>query len=169
MGVNVAYHSDQNIFFRFRDHAKLGLASDLGEERPLANLCEKAGDVILNVVSLPYRGIGVLAKKAQDPRVATIALTALALVASTFVFFPVTSFNATVIAAKFTFHLIAKIPFIYVKFAAYIATCSGILGLGLRAEGRFSNTQLMNQFYGTQNVNGNPARLTHRELLTYKV
>lgn len=149
---------------RFFSHACLGVKSEVRLAEPYvhqANLVEKAGNGILNVVGFFPRAVKWVGRQFQDPRVVTVALTALALFVATISFYP----SATVNALKATFLvvklLVTSIPLWSLKLAGYILTCSTIVGYGLRAGGRFANEQLMKAFYGLPEAfKGNPSYLT---------
>lgn len=160
MSIDYKYNSESNIFFRIWDHAAMGLAKDIGDRQTTpCNIVEKAGDGILWTLGTAPRAIKAVVKSFQDPRVVTIALTALALIATSLIFYPAT----TVAAASCTFTAIATaikwVPLWAVKFSAYLATCATIVGAGLRAGGRFNNKALMKEFYNLQEYPGNPSRL----------
>lgn len=82
----------------------------------------------------------------KDARVVTIATTAFALLANSFLFYPVKTF----VKMKAFCHWLPMPPFWAVRFASYLSTCALIVAYGLRAYGRFSNHELMNQFYHNQ-------------------
>lgn len=140
--INNCYHADNHLFARFGYHVVLGLKKDLGDrmEHPKKWL-EKVGDAGLWIVEeLPCK----IWKGMKDPRVVTVALTALALLAASFLFYP----STTWLAAKAAIAILPVPPFWAVKFSAYILTVSLILSSACRALGRFTNERLMNRFYG---------------------
>lgn len=97
------------------------------------NLCEKAGDALTWHVNGLSHKVWAFCK---DPRVVTVALTALAMLAVSFAFYPAT----TALYASKAITLIA--PYFKswaVKLAIFIATQVYLFGLGVRAIGRFSD------------------------------
>ncbi len=145
MTLNVNYHSNYSLPLRFASHFALGVKENIGpRDKTPKNLCEKVGDIYLWTIEHLPRHIW---NGFKDPRIATIALTSLALIATSFTFYP----TITVLMIK---TLIIAIPFpqlLAIKFALYLYICGLIVSTALRAEGRFTNTQLMNQFYNPTN------------------
>lgn len=123
---------------RFVNHFLLGVKEDIGPHNK--NILEKVGDAGLWMIE---KFPGKVWEKMKDPKVVTIALTALALVATSFAFYPA----ATFLAFKGALALLPTIPFWAIRFSAYIFTVGVIISTALRAEGRFSNSALMNEFY----------------------
>lgn len=162
---NYHYYEKGHIFARFLDHASFAMAKNLGPDRKDPNIIEKMGNGILKVTGMIPKSIKYIGKSFKDPRVVTVALTALALLSASFGFYPTTTWLATKAAYTFVAKLIAQIPFWAVKLSAYIATCSMIVGHGLRAEGRFTNSDLMKQFYGLpEDFPKNPAYMSNSEI-----
>src|SRR5262245_48993940 len=89
MSSLVEYNASTNIFQRFRYHVVLGLKKEIGDRTNCPkNVLEKIGDVGLWTVEvIPEKIKNFLI----DPRVVAVALTALALVAASFLFYPVTT------------------------------------------------------------------------------
>jgi hypothetical protein len=139
--INGFYQENSNIFQRFGYHVVLGLKKNLGDrEQCKKNILEKIGDVgLYSIEELPKK----IWAGMKDPRIVTLALTALALIAASFVFYPVTS----LLLAKAAIALIPFPPLWALKFAAYILTVTTIVSASCRAQGRFWNSQLMEQFY----------------------
>ncbi len=136
------YQESSNLFQRFGYHVVLGLKKNIGNrEQCKKNALEKIGDVGLALVEVVP---GKIWSAMKDPRVVTVALTALALIAASFVFYPVTSF----LLAKATIAVIPFPPFWAIRLSAYILTVTLIVSSACRAQGRFWNSQLMNKFYG---------------------
>ena len=143
MNINtvVPYDPTQNIVTRFKYHVNLGLFREIGSRKACPkNWLEKIGDYGLWFVEDLPRKISLFIR---DPRVATIAITALALLAASFVFYPIT----TIFYIKAAFHLLPEIPFWAVKFSAYVFVVETILASSCRAQGRFWNKALMEEFY----------------------
>lgn len=163
--LNQQYYANSNIFSRFIDHTAFATAKNLGDERAPSNFIEKAGNGILKATGLLPKAVKAVGKSFKDPRVVTIALTALALLVASFAFYPTTTYLATKAACIFAAELIKVIPFWAVKLSAYILTCSTIVGFGLRAEGRFTNANLMKQFYGLpEDFPKNPAYMSNSDI-----
>lgn len=142
--VNGMYDVNSDLFQKFGSHAVLGLKKDIGDRaNSPKNVLETIGDVGLWVVEELPRKISVLF---TDPRVVTVALTAFALIATSFVFYPVTTWTF----AGEAIALLPHAPLWAVRFAGYILTVSVILAASCRAQGRFWNAELMNRFYGAQ-------------------
>ena len=171
----MSFNPDNALPSRFYSHACLGLASKVdlpasadaqsGVYTHKPNLIEKAGNSILWVVGSIPRSIKWVGRQFQDPRVVTIALTALAMLAVTLCFYPVATAAAITAGAIAVKALVASIPVWGVKLSAYVLTCSTILGSGLRAGGRFANSSLMKAFYNLpQSFQGNPSNLTIEEI-----
>lgn len=105
------------------------------------NLIEKIGDVLCwHVTELPAK----INKAFNDPRVVTVAMTALAMLAVTFAFYPTATWLA--LKAGVTF-IVEKLPWEVVKASVYALTMLAVVGVGTRALGRFSNDELMSHFY----------------------
>jgi len=166
MSVSITYNPKVNLFNRIWDHAAIGLKNHIGDRTHTPrNLIEKAGDGILWTTGLLPRAVKSMGKALQDPRIATIALTALALFTVSLVFYPTLTIAATKAAYTATILAITKVPFWAAKFTTYILICSSIVGAGLRAGGRFHNAELMKEFYDfPKEYEGNPAHLSVKEI-----
>jgi len=143
----IEYSNNDNIVFRFISHYKLGTQSDLseyykGDVQP--NLIERIGDVGLWMLENIPRKVWQMA---TEPRVVTIALTAMTLFSITLAFYPVTTYLATYDVVVF---VVTNTPFWAVKLAVYIALVETTIAKALRAYGRFSNQALMDKFYQPQ-------------------
>lgn len=168
MTTNVAYHSTSNIFVRFRDHATLGLADDLGTNVP-QNLIEKVGNCLVSASWVPYNGIKSLVRKLEDPRVVTIGLTAIALLANSYLFYPTATHVVVTTGFTAAMTLVQNLDVLgKIRPVAYALTCIGIAGYGTRAEGRFTNSELMQNFYGVKGVSGNPAGMSYEQIIAIK-
>lgn len=167
MSINIKYNPNSAIHLRIWDHAALGLKKNIGDRKETPrNIVEKGGDAILWTTGLLTRAVKELGKSLQDPRVVTVLLTVFALFLTTLIFYPTPTITAVKASYAFAAKLIVQIPFWAVKFSAYILTCATILGAGLRAGGRFSNRELMNEFKGLpKDYPHNPARLYPSEVL----
>lgn len=141
MSANVSYNSQNYLAVRVWDHLRLGFSKNIQEHKE--NILEKAGNAGLwPLENLPRITWDV----AKDPRVITVAATALAIVADSYLFYPEET-SATVLAAC---ALIPTIPFWAAKFAIYVQSVGVIASYGARAEGRYINKALMNEFYGIE-------------------
>jgi hypothetical protein len=128
---------------RFISHAHLGLSKNISEHR--INLCERLGNTILwTAESLPRMVWNTL----KLPQVATVALTSLALLTNSFFFYPIISW----LKVKSFIHVLPLPPFWAVRLTSYIFTSALIVGYGLRAFGRFTNTELMQKFYYSESA-----------------
>lgn len=129
---------DAWIGFRFIDHAKLALNSTIQKHEK--NWAEKVGDIGLwPSENLPQKAWKLM----KEPRWINFVFTTLALVGVTYAFYP----QATIEAAKRLARAIPLPTVEQVKFGAYVTCIHHILSAAFRAEGRFSNTDLMNKFY----------------------
>lgn len=163
---SVTYRIHDNMFVRFVDHLKLGLSSNIGANRTEANRAEKAGNQLLKIAELPIHAAKGVARKMQDPRYVTVALTALALLGNSALFYPTETKQlvdrVVTEVQKILEHVdLAK----WIRCGAFATSTIAIAGYGLRAEGRWTNTELMKNFYGTLKVEENPAGMWHSEIL----
>lgn len=131
---------DSNIMIRFINHARLGLNREVQEHH--SNLIEKMGNLGLwPLENLPRITRDVI----TDPRVVTLMMTASAMLADSYCFYP----EDTSAFVKAAWALLPTIPFWAVKFAGYVSSIEVIGSYGMRAEGRFTNRELMDRFYRT--------------------
>jgi hypothetical protein len=145
MTAAVPYYPEDNLWGHFVSHAHLGLSKHIQPHR--MTIPERIGNIILwTVEDMP----GLLWDKIKDARVVTVAMTALALLANSFLFYP----TKTWLNLKAFIRWIPKPPLWAIRFASYIFTCALIIGYGLRAYGRFSNHELMNEFYHPRAADG---------------
>lgn len=136
---SVPYSTEHSIAVRFYNHACLGLQKNI--QAPNRNLMERIGDAGLwPLENIPRMALDVF----KEPRVVTVALTSLAMLADSYGFYPV----ETTVWVKAAWALLPSVPFWAVKFSSYICTVEIISSYGLRAEGRFTDKKLMDQFYG---------------------
>lgn len=130
-----AQYNNLSLPVKFFHNLKWGLCSELEVEYK-KNKAEVLGDKGLWFI----RDVPRYVKNfITDPRVVTVALTALALVADSFLFYPTT----TLYTLKAAYAFLPHIPLWAVKFACYIVTVETIISAFLRAQGRFFNEQLM--------------------------
>ena len=129
----------------FFNHSKMALTSDpdkmINNQGYTKNLLEKVGSFLSwHVVELPAKVYHAL----RDPRVVTVACTALAMLSVQFAFYP----RITAMAAKAIVSYVAhRVPAWLVKASVYTFIQTAIAGLGTRALGRFSNSELMQKWY----------------------
>lgn len=142
MNANVAYSGNNNFLaIRLMDHARLGLSPTIQNHEK--NTLEKIGDAGLwPIENLPR----MTWKLVSDPRVITIAATGLTMLADSFLFYN----EETTYALKAIRAFLPTIPFWALKVSTYTSTMLLIGSVGARAEGRFMNKNLMDQFYGNQ-------------------
>jgi hypothetical protein len=134
------YQAHTSLAQRFQYHVALGLKKNIGDRTDCPkNILEKIGNAGLIFIENTPR---IVSKMIHDPKVITIALTALALVAASFLFYPTTTFLTLKTA------LILIPPLWTIRLAGYIITVELILAGACRAEGRFLNNTLMKKFYG---------------------
>lgn len=169
------FNADKTLPSRFFSHARLGfatkvnIASEQGPYEHKPRLVEKLGNGILFIVGSLPRSIKWIGRQFQDPRVVTVALTALALFVATISFYPTVTIAALTTVCLGIKALVVAIPLWSVKLAAYILTSTTIVGFGLRAGGRFANADLMKAFYGlSPDFNGNPSYLTISQIRALK-
>jgi len=138
---NVSYTANSTIVWRFYEHAKLGLQAEIQPHE--RNWKEKIGDLGLwTLENFP----GKVWSMMKNPRWITFALTTISLMSVSYLFYP----RVTVETLRKLGALIPLPSMENVKFAAYLFTVGNIISAALRAEGRFSNQQLMDQWYGAQ-------------------
>ena len=124
-----------NFFYAWRND----LDDSKNRESTNKNVLEYAGEALSShVTKLPKKIIKIL----KNPKVITVALTAISMLAVQTAFYPAITARVTksVILA-----LSSYIKPWAVKMALYISTQSYLFGMGLRSLGRFSNQELMNK------------------------
>ncbi len=132
------FQPQDTLWDRFLNHAQLGLSPVCLPHRK--NYIEGLGDLLLwPMEKLPE----LICEKMKEPRVITVALTALSWIANTFLFYPFDTW----LKAKEFIHWLPLPTLPELRFPGYVATCVMIVGFGLRAFGRFSNANLMREFY----------------------
>lgn len=143
--LGVRYAANAGTASRFVDNFKFATRKELENRNANAqpNWCEKLGAAQLWLwEELP----GKLKRVAKDPRVVTLALTALALYTVSFGFY-------NQITRELTKRAIQALPQIsgkVVRFALWAFTMNTIVGYHNRAQGRFWNTSLTDQFWGIE-------------------
>lgn len=124
---------------RFQSNLRFALrkeSSDARESIPL-NQIEKIGNALSWVA---YELKAVLSKSFCDPRFITICFTSFAMLLSTLLFYPSETWRILSDASTWIFH---HINWEYVRFFLWALTEVTILGVGIRAFGRFSNQKLL--------------------------
>lgn len=110
------------------------------------NKIEMVGDTMLwHVVELPEK----IVRWMKDPKVVTVALTALAMLAVQFAFYPVSTYFATKAVVLF---VVNHFPLSTAKVVAYTLSMLAVLGMGVRTYGRFDNKSLMDHFYASHGL-----------------
>ena len=138
MSYSVAYRPEASLWSHFVSHAQLGLSKEVQPHE--TNLCERIGNAICwTAEELPTH----IWERLTTPRVVTVATTTFAMIANSFLFYP----SQTLMHLRDFFRWLPLPPLWAVRFSTYIYTSALILGYGMRAFGRFSNTELMNTFY----------------------
>lgn len=122
------------------------------------NRGEKIGDALLWPANELPRYVW---RALHNPKVLTVAFTALALLSVQFAFYPAATILAAKCASTFLSHYIAAST---VKLAAYVLVQTAILGWGTRALGRFSNPVLMANF--NESLTGRSVASHSRSLAT---
>jgi hypothetical protein len=127
----------------FINHARLAFNRNVEEDR--SKIPENFGEKLGNAMTWHVRGLPKKVwKMANDPKVITVALTALAMLSVQMAFYPA----ATALAAKTAVaYVAAHVPFETAKFGAYCLSMLFVVGMGTRTLGRFTNVKLMTSFY----------------------
>lgn len=124
---------------RFQNNLRFALRKESSEAR--ADIPFNQAEKIGNVLSwFAYEFKTLLVKLICDPRFITICFTALAMLLNSLLFYP----TNTWLELLRIYTLIAEnINWEYVRFALWAVTEVTILGMGMRAFGRFSNQKLL--------------------------
>ena len=142
MAFDAGYRGDSNIIFRVYDNFRFATRSDISGRAIGAepNWCEKLGNAQLWFIeNMPKK----VFKFAVDARVVTLALTALALYGTSYGFYREITRDLTKKAIDALPEISAKAA----RFVAYMLTVNTIVGFHNRAQGRFWNTALTDQFW----------------------
>lgn len=143
MSLNITFRKENNFIDTWVNHLKFTLKKDIGDHK--MNWAEKLANIGLwGVEKLPTKIWNI----AKNPKVIVVALTALALLANSFAFYPL----MTLQVIKATIALIPQIPLWALKFSAYIASCGFIIFTAVRALGRLCNKDLMEKFSARHNI-----------------
>lgn len=128
---------------RFRSHFQFALHKEdsyLRKEIPV-NWIEKFGNQLSWFV---YEFIKIVRRLLCDPRYITIFFTLTFMTLAALIFYPSDTWR--ILDQTFTW-IIDHIEWKYVRFGLWLISEVTILGIGIRAFGRFSNPQLM-KFHG---------------------
>lgn len=127
---------------RFRNHLLFAIRKETSTVRDVIpyHFLEKLGN---HLSWLAYEFRRALEKSVKNPKTLTVLFTLLAMTTNALVFYP--SYTWDCIVDSWTW-LITRINWSSVRFILWMATEVTILGVGLRAFGRFSNPELMNKF-----------------------
>ena len=130
---------------RFQNNLRFALrkeASNTRENIPL-NQLEKIG----NALSWgAYELKAVFLKAFYDPRFITICFTVFAMLLSTLLFYPSDTWRILSKTCTWSFD---HINWSYIRFSLWLFSEVTILGIGMRAFGRFSNQKLMQHSHVT--------------------
>ncbi len=136
----VAYHRDALLPHRFYTHYLLGTTKGLPHRDHTPGKIEKAGNFFL---APREEFLTALGRAIKNPKVITLALTFFSSFLNSLMFYRKETLQAMSALRKF-------VPFPTLgsaKLITYLFISSTILGYGLRAYGRFSDTELMRRFY----------------------
>ena len=139
--ISPVYNQHTSIVYHFFQHAAYGLRSQINRHGiDQKNQIEKLGNLGLwTIENLP----GKVWRLMKEPRWVTVVLTQIALVGTTYLFYP----RELLFYAK---KVITYIPIPSreaVKFAVYLTIIAHIVSAAFRAYGRFSNKPLMDAWY----------------------
>lgn len=131
---------------RFRNNLRFALlkeSQEIREQLP-PNWMEKVGDHLSWFV---YDFKQICSKTIFDPRVVTIWLTAFVMAFVSVLFYPIYTLD---IILDIFFEIMARINGDYVRFCLWMISEISILGLGVRAFGRFTNQKLLKHYEDQQ-------------------
>lgn len=134
---------------RFKSNLRFALSKesyDARENTPL-NQIEKIGNLLSWVA---YELRAVLLQAFTDPRFITICFTAFAMILSALLFYPTDTWFLLFDTSLWVFE---HINWRYVRFFLWILSEVTILGVGMRAFGRFSNQKLIDYYQVIRNAN----------------
>lgn len=128
----------------FINHARMAFTSEpekLSGKIYKPHLLEKIGGKLTwCVTQMPKKIWSAL----HNPKVITVALTVLAMTTVQFAFYHRITYIAIRTVCVF---IVTRIPAHIAKLSIYAITQMNVLGFGIRAFGRFSNVELMNNWY----------------------
>ena len=143
MDATVSYTREGYLSTRFYDHLCLGLFPQIQAHNK--NLLERIGDIGL----WPAENIPRMIRDCvTNPKIITVALTLFAALADSYGFYP----EETVKNVQWAISFLPEIPRSAIHFGVYLSTIEFISSCGARAYGRFSNIELMHQFYNENPV-----------------
>ncbi len=128
---------------RFQNNLRFALRKETSEIRNIIPL-NRAEQIGSWLSWLAYEFRFVFAKTIFDPRFVTICFTSFAMLITALLFYPTNTWD--IITTSYEW-IVEHINWSYVRFALWIISEVTILGLGMRAFGRFSNRKLM-EFHG---------------------
>jgi hypothetical protein len=131
---------------RFQNNLRFALRKETSDARATIpfNRLEKIGDVLSWIA---YELKAVFLKTLCDPRFITIFLTTFAMLFSTLLFYPSDTWR---ILSKICTWIFDHINWSYVRFSLWLLSEITILGIGMRAFGRFSNQKLLESYQVTE-------------------
>jgi hypothetical protein len=124
---------------RFKSNLRFAFHKETAENRsdfPI-NRSEQIGN-ILSWFAYEFRFVFI--RTLCDPRFITVCFTSIAMLITALLFYPSDTWN---ILFKSCIWVIEHINWNYVRFTLWVVCEATILGMGLRAFGRFSNRNLM--------------------------
>lgn len=129
---------DRALAVRFANHFRMLTQDDPGAHDE--NALEKIGDLLAYPsVHLP----GLIRRACKDPRVLTVALGALAMLADSYLFYP----KETHECIKQAITYLNFITLERARFAGWVGSLYQIAAVTTRALGRAFNSEYMDQFY----------------------
>lgn len=124
---------------RFRNHLRFALHKELRQTREASppNQIERLGDILSWVV---YEFRSLFLSTVCDPRFITVIFTLSAMLLTSLLFYPSKTWDIVGNTVHWT---VGHINWKYVRFTLWLVSEVTVLGLGIRAFGRFSNKKLM--------------------------
>ncbi len=139
------YRSEDAIGKRFFNLAAIAACKENGYNYKKNQGEEFAEAMLYPREVLPYK----ITKFLKDPRVVTLQVASLAMLAVSWVYYP----TKTPEILREAWNLVPKPPMWAVKFSSYLLSVETILGYTVRAESRFCNTDLTDQLDGYNQAN----------------
>lgn len=145
--ITITLPKHGGLFGTFKSYAELGLIKNIQQHDKTR--IERVGDAILwTVEDLPRE----IYKAVANPKVITVALTAMGLYSNSLAFYA----SETIATTKWVFEVLPLPGLELLRFGSYLFVCALIIGAGLRAYGRFSNEALMATFEQNPQIVGQP-------------
>lgn len=137
---------------RFRSNLRFAFRKETLSERGNVSLnwMESLGNYLSWFV---YEFRKAMARLVCDPRFVTVVFTLVAMVLTSLIFYP--HFTATSLFDSVTW-MVNHINWHYVRFGLWLLSEITILGLGMRAFGRFSNQPLMHHYFPERHLSQAP-------------